>query len=193
MFAFLSCAAKSRKLLLILGVSALALSLTPAAHAGKKKKSAPEAPKVPTLPEVDTSNLVWPDPPDIARVRWIEQYRGEPKPVEPANQPKKKATKQDWMLRLAGVAPAETSKADRQVQTRPSLWRRNRLQRPNLYRRHLCRGRIHLQSRRQERRVHPQRQRRALQGTDRRGHRRYRSLVRDRLRISPGVRVRRFP
>jgi DNA-binding beta-propeller fold protein YncE len=112
MFAFLSCAAKSRKLLLMLGVSALALSLTPAAHAGKKKRSAPEAPKVPTLPEVDTSNLVWPDPPDIARVRWIEQYRGEPKPVEPANQPKKKATKQDWMLRLAGVAPAETSKAD---------------------------------------------------------------------------------
>ena len=112
MFAFLSCAAKSRKLLLMLGVSALALSLTPAAHAGKKKKSAPEAPKAPALPEVDTSNLVWPDPPDIARVRWIEQYRGEPKPVESANQPKKKATKQDWMLRLAGVAPAETSKAD---------------------------------------------------------------------------------
>ena len=105
MFASLSCAAKFRKLLLMLGVSALALSLTPAAHAGKKKKSAPAAPKVSTLPEVDTSNLVWPDPPDVARIRWIEQYRGEPKPVEPANQPKKKASKQDWMLRLAGVDP----------------------------------------------------------------------------------------
>src|SRR6266567_1911947 len=96
MFAFLSCAANYRRMLLMLAVSALALTLTPAAHAGKRKKTAPEAPKISTLPEVDTSNLVWPDPPDIARIRWIEQYRGQPKPVEPANQPKKKKSREDW-------------------------------------------------------------------------------------------------
>jgi DNA-binding beta-propeller fold protein YncE len=112
MFAFLSSGSSFRKMLLLLGVSALALSLTPAAHAGKKKKPAPEESKIPTLPEVDTSNLVWPDPPEIARIRWLEQYRGEPKPVTPAAQPKKKKSKQDWMLRLAGVAPIEGPKTD---------------------------------------------------------------------------------
>ncbi len=92
------------------------LTLAPAVHAGKKKKKVTtEAPKPAELPEVDTSNLVWPDPPDIARIRWLEQYRGEPKPTQAVaeEKKKKKKTKEAWMLRLAGVQPLEAPKTIR--------------------------------------------------------------------------------
>src|SRR4051812_22720009 len=59
---------------------AMLLMLTLNVYGGKKKKVKEQRvqPAPPSLPQVDTSNLVWPDPPDIARIRWIEQYRGEP-------------------------------------------------------------------------------------------------------------------
>jgi DNA-binding beta-propeller fold protein YncE len=79
--------------------------------AGKnKKKPVAEQPEPPALPEIDTRNLVWPDPPEIARIRWLDQYRGEPKSAQPITvKPKKK---ENWMLRVAGVQPVEASKAD---------------------------------------------------------------------------------
>src|SRR5690242_9774020 len=41
-------------------------------EAGKnKKKAAIEQPEPPPLPEIDTRNLVWPDPPETARIRWL--------------------------------------------------------------------------------------------------------------------------
>jgi DNA-binding beta-propeller fold protein YncE len=103
-----------RKAFLGLAVAGLALSLLPSAHAGKKKKNQPavETPKVSELPEVDTSNLVWPDPPDIARIRWLAQYRGEPKPTQPAAGAKEKKKKESWMLRLAGIQPVQAPKND---------------------------------------------------------------------------------
>jgi DNA-binding beta-propeller fold protein YncE len=100
-----------RKAFLGLAVASLALSLAPSAHAGKKKKAVVEAPKATELPEVDTSNLVWPDPPDIARIRWIAQYKGEPKPVAPVT-PVKEKKKDSWMLRLAGIQPVDAPKSD---------------------------------------------------------------------------------
>lgn len=100
-----------RKAFLGLAVASLALSLVPSAQAGKKKKAVVEAPKVTELPEVDTSNLVWPDPPDIARIRWIGQYRGEPKPAAPIT-PVKEKKKDSWMLRLAGIQPVDAPKSD---------------------------------------------------------------------------------
>ncbi len=100
-----------RKAFLGLAVAGLALSLVPSAHAGKKKKAVVGAPKVAELPEVDTSNLVWPDPPDIARIRWIAQYRGEPKPAAPVT-PVKEKKKDSWMLRLAGIQPVDAPKSD---------------------------------------------------------------------------------
>lgn len=106
---------KSRKTWLCLAIAALSLTVAPAVHAGKKKKKVTtEAPKPAELPEVDTSNLVWPDPPDIARIRWLEQYRGEPKPTRAVveEKKKKKKTKEAWMLRLAGVQPLEAPKND---------------------------------------------------------------------------------
>ncbi len=108
--------ARYRRTWLCLVIALLALSLAPAVHAGKKKKkvTTTEAAKPAELPEVDTSNLVWPDPPDIARIRWLEQYRGEPKPTQAAVEEKKKKKKstQGWMLRLAGVQPMEAPKSD---------------------------------------------------------------------------------
>jgi DNA-binding beta-propeller fold protein YncE len=80
-------------------------------EAGKnKKKSVSEQTAPPSLPEIDTRNLVWPDPPEIARIRWLEQYRGEPKSAQPITvKPKKK---ESWMLRVAGIQPVEANKAD---------------------------------------------------------------------------------
>jgi DNA-binding beta-propeller fold protein YncE len=80
-------------------------------EAGKnKRKASVEAPKPTELPEIDTRNLVWPDPPEITRIRWLEQYRGEPKPLQPVEAKPKK--KESWMLRVAGIQPVELSKAD---------------------------------------------------------------------------------
>jgi DNA-binding beta-propeller fold protein YncE len=105
-----------RRTWLCLVIAALALASAPPVHAGKKKKKVAntEAPKPAELPEVDTSNLVWPDPPDIARIRWLEQYRGEPKPTRVAveEKKKKKRSKEAWMMRLAGVQPMEAPKSD---------------------------------------------------------------------------------
>ena len=99
------------KIFVGLMVIGFTLCLAPGAHAGKKKKPAVEAPKVPELPEVDTSNLVWPDPPEIARIRWLTQLRGEPKPLQPTT-PVKDKKKDSWMLRLAGIQPVEAPKSD---------------------------------------------------------------------------------
>jgi len=118
MFDFVTNATSAyRRVWLCLVIAFVALSLVPAVHAGKKKKkiTTTEAPKPAELLEVDTSNLVWPDPPDIARIRWLEQYRGEPKPLEPTVEEKKKKKKrstESWMLRLAGVQPLEAPKSD---------------------------------------------------------------------------------
>jgi DNA-binding beta-propeller fold protein YncE len=88
-------------------VAALALSLAPAAHGKKKKQAEPAAAPQPQQPVIDTSKLVWPQPPDIARIRWLSELNGEPKPPEEAN-PKKK--KQGWMDRLAGLQQQDFSK-----------------------------------------------------------------------------------
>ena len=89
--------------LLTLGLAGfMALSLVPHAYGGKKKKAQPseaEAATVAPEPVIDTTKLVWPGPPDIARIRWLQQFKGE-RVTEPV-QPVKK--KQHWMDRLAGV------------------------------------------------------------------------------------------
>ena len=102
---------RHRKQRLGLAIVMLSLALSPFAYGGKRKTKTVAEPLKADLPEVDTRNLVWPDPPDIVRIRWLEQYRGEPKPLQPAIPVKKKETKQGWMLRLAGIQPVETPKA----------------------------------------------------------------------------------
>src|SRR5579863_2796853 len=79
------------------------LLLPTAALAGKKKKDTTETvkPAEATKPPLDLSKLVWPSPPNIARVRYTGYFAGMKLDYTPAaEQPKKKST---WMDRLAGV------------------------------------------------------------------------------------------
>lgn len=81
--------------------------LTPgAAFAGKKKKNADaaRAKKAPVL--IDYSNIVWPNPPAIARIRYQAFYSAQKiSQVEGAHATRK----QKWMDRLAGTQPTSDS------------------------------------------------------------------------------------
>ena len=93
--------------LLILGFVA------PRAEASKKKRAKEEhvQPAPAQVPKIDTRNLVWPDPPDIARIKWLDEFRGEPKPLTPVVA-QKKSKKESWMERLAGMQTVSTAKED---------------------------------------------------------------------------------
>lgn len=88
----------SQRLLFLVFFVGLTIAL-PVSLFGGKKKQAP-APKKP--PVIDYSNIVWPNPPAIARIKYqafyaaqqISQVEGE-----------KKTKKQGWMDRLAGTTP----------------------------------------------------------------------------------------
>jgi len=90
---------KLLKLSVAIGLmAALPLSL----FAGKKKKEAdaPQAPKV-----IDYSNIVWPNPPAIARIKYQAFYSAQQiSQVETT-----KSKKQGWMDRVAGTAPESDS------------------------------------------------------------------------------------
>jgi sugar lactone lactonase YvrE len=86
-------------LCLMLGVALLAPM---SAFAGKKKKDEPKKIHV-----IDYSNIVWPNPPAIARVRYQAFYAAEKiSQVEAGNDTKKAK----WMDRLAGTQPQSESK-----------------------------------------------------------------------------------
>lgn len=84
-------------ILLILGLASPA-----AMYAGNKKKKKADAPPPAETPklDIDTSKLVWPNPPNIARVRWLDQYTGMKIDRTPVAATKKK---QSWMDRVAGA------------------------------------------------------------------------------------------
>ena len=85
-------------------VLALALSLlAPGAAFGGKKKTDAAKP----VPVIDYSNIVWPNPPAIARIRYTGFYAAEKiSQVEEGNDSKKAK----WMDRLAGTQPQSESK-----------------------------------------------------------------------------------
>ena len=83
---------------------ALALAAPTFADGDKKKKKKADASaeqKLPPKVQIDTSKLVWPSPPSIARVRYLNYFAGMK--IDYTPQPKKK--KQGWMDRLAGAKP----------------------------------------------------------------------------------------
>ncbi len=86
----------------------VALGLTLASplrlHAGSKKKQAKATQQAPAQqrPQVDTSKLVWPQPPDIPRVRYTSYFAGMKIDYTAATT----KPKQTWMDRLAGSQPA---------------------------------------------------------------------------------------
>src|SRR6201994_941127 len=83
-------------------VLAVLLSLTLLAplpaFGGKKKHDTPKKPRV-----IDYSNIVWPNPPAIARIRYLAFYSAQP--LRDVEKPKTK--KEGWMDRLAGTVPQE--------------------------------------------------------------------------------------
>ncbi|MGA8149907.1 MAG: SMP-30/gluconolactonase/LRE family protein [Terriglobales bacterium] len=90
---------RSQKFLALLLLLSLGLGSPVAAFGGKKKKDA-EPPKAP--PALDYSNIVWPNPPAIARIKYQAFYAAEK--LSQLDAPKTK--KQTWMDRLAGTQPA---------------------------------------------------------------------------------------
>ncbi len=78
----------------------LSVGLGSPAFAGKKKKADDQPQKPP--PVIDYSNIVWPNPPAVARIRYQAFYAAEK--LSQVDTPKTK--KQGWMDRLAGTQPA---------------------------------------------------------------------------------------
>ena len=70
----------------------------------KDKQPAPATPPN-GPPKFNTSNIVWPQPPAVARVRFLDYFSAEKKPVE-----KQEVKKKSWMDRMAGVDPNEAAK-----------------------------------------------------------------------------------
>ena len=101
MFHFLMKSTRTRKntVALLLGICAL-LPMT--AAGAKKKKPSAAATATATGPrkfDFDPKALVWPSPPNVARVRWLDYFAGEKIDYSAAAVAKPKAS---WMDRLAG-------------------------------------------------------------------------------------------
>ena len=85
----------------------LALGLvSPVSAYGKKKKDIAHPPEAAPTLEIDTSKLVWPNPPNIARVRYLNYYAGMKIDRTPPPATKKK---QSWMDRVAGIKQQDNS------------------------------------------------------------------------------------
>ncbi len=107
MFADRSNTTHGRKVMAALaGLLALALILPGVAGAAQKKKKNAADPNanLPKRVNFDVSKIVWPSPPEIARVKFVEQLTGEKidfnRPTNKSQKPK-----QSWMDRLAGTKP----------------------------------------------------------------------------------------
>jgi sugar lactone lactonase YvrE len=92
----------ARVLAALLLLLAVCLASPVSLRAGDKKKRADTTPQpaAATKPEIDTSKLVWPNPPNIARVHWLNYYAGMKIDYTPPTTTKKK---QSWMDRVAGT------------------------------------------------------------------------------------------
>jgi len=77
------------------------LTALPVTAANKKAKNANAEPSAPKRIVIDTSNLVWPQPPEIARIRYLGMYTGEK--FDPAILEKPKHQKKNWKDVLAGA------------------------------------------------------------------------------------------
>lgn len=102
MFSFLNTSIRIKKALaLVVLASACAGMVLPAAHADKKKKKVETAaPEVgPRKFNFDPTKLVWPSPPNVARVKWVNYFAGQKIDYRQTEKAKAKAS---WMDRLAG-------------------------------------------------------------------------------------------
>jgi len=80
-----------------------AVSTPTSLSAGKKKKEDAKA-ETPLLERLDYSRIVWPNPPAITRVKYMDFFAAE-------KLPEQREQKVGWMDRLSGVATGETAKS----------------------------------------------------------------------------------
>jgi sugar lactone lactonase YvrE len=89
-----------------IAVMALLLIFSSSTVLGQKQKSTTN-PKPPEAPKLDISNIVWPQPPAIARLRYLDYFSAQkPEPEKEKPQVKKKS----WMDRMAGITPDDAAK-----------------------------------------------------------------------------------
>jgi len=82
-------------------LAALALLMAmPVAAADKKAKKSTAEPGAPSRINIDIRSLVWPQPPEIARIRYLDMYTGEK--FDPKILDKPKNQKKNWKDVLAG-------------------------------------------------------------------------------------------
>src|SRR5579871_1601980 len=99
------------KTLPVVAMLALALA-SPLCGAAKKKNAPAAAPAAETGPRkfpFDPKTLVWPSPPNIARIHWLNYFAGAKIDYTPVAETKPKAS---WMDRLAGGVP-QTDKVNK--------------------------------------------------------------------------------
>lgn len=101
MFCFRFTSMRNPRLWAVLLLLTMGLSLPFSAGADRKKKAATTAAPEsgPRKFPFDPTKLVWPSPPNIARVHWLDYFAGAKIDYTPASTGKPKAT---WMDRLAG-------------------------------------------------------------------------------------------
>lgn len=85
--------------LLVLAMAVLASPLA----ADKKKKTAAKDPEKPLIERLDYSKIVWPNPPAITRIRYVDYFAAEKITADQAA-----GKKSGWMDRLSGVTTGET-------------------------------------------------------------------------------------
>ena len=95
---------------LIATVILISFLASPVTSFAEKKKNATTQPAAaaPAKPQVDYSKLVWPGPPNVPRIRYINYLAGQKFDTTPADQQPK--PKQTWMDRLAGTQPEKDKK-----------------------------------------------------------------------------------
>lgn len=90
----------ARTLLVLLLIMILGLPLS---MLGEKKKKGSKAPEKSLIERLDYSKIVWPNPPAITRVKYLDFFAAEKLPSQGGE--KKKGA---WMDRLSGLATGET-------------------------------------------------------------------------------------
>src|SRR5471032_1813657 len=88
---------KAALMMLLVTLLGLPLSM----FAGKKKKEATV--EKPLIERLDYSRIIWPNPPAITRLRYVDFFAAE---KVPSQDPQKQ--KGAWMDRLSGAATGET-------------------------------------------------------------------------------------
>ncbi len=94
-----------RRLIRAAALALLALTWASMVCAGQTQAAVPTS-NPPEPPKLDISNIVWPQPPAIARLRYLDYFSAQ-KP-EPVTKPAVK--RKSWMDRMAGLNPDDKAK-----------------------------------------------------------------------------------